>query len=69
MGKRAKEHRKKVQKRNARIKQMETSFNKKLKEMLTTKLEEYKKEVELIEASKSEQIDETKEENTNNQQK
>lgn len=46
MGKRDKEHRKKVQKRNNRIKQMQTSFNKKLKEMLTTKLEEYQKEIE-----------------------
>lgn len=46
MGKREKEHRKKVQKRNARIKQMQTSFNKKLQEMLTNKLEEYQKEID-----------------------
>lgn len=46
MGKRAKEHRKKVQKRNARIKQMQTSFNNKLQKMLTGKLEEYQKELE-----------------------
>jgi len=46
MGKRAKEHRKKVQKRNARIKQMQTSFNNKLQKMLTEKLEEYQKEIE-----------------------
>ena len=46
MGKRDKEHRKKVQKRNARIKQMQTSFNNKLQKMLTGKLEEYQKELE-----------------------
>jgi hypothetical protein len=46
MGKRAKEHRKKVQKRNARIKQMQTSFNNKLQKMLTEKLGEYQKEIE-----------------------
>ncbi len=46
MGKRTKEHRKKVQKRNARIKQMQTSFNKKLQEMFTSKLEEYQKEID-----------------------
>jgi hypothetical protein len=46
MGKRAKEHRKRVEKRNARIKQMQTSFNNKLQKMLTEKLEQYQKELE-----------------------
>lgn len=46
MGKRAKEHRKKVEKRNAKIKQMQTSFNNKLQKMLTEKLEQYQKEIE-----------------------
>lgn len=53
MGKREKEHRKKVQKRNARIKQMQTSFNNKLQKMLTEKLEEYQKEVESSKKSES----------------
>jgi len=47
MGKREKEHRKKVQKRNAKIKQEQTSFQKKLQKMMTEKLEEYKSQQEL----------------------
>lgn len=47
MGKREKEHRKKVQKRNAKIKQEQTSFQKKIQKMMTEKFEEYKSQQEL----------------------
>lgn len=47
MGKREKEHRKKVQKRNVKIKQEQTSFQKKMQKMMTEKLEEYKSQQEL----------------------
>lgn len=47
MGKREKEHRKKVQKRNAKIKQEQTSFQKKIQKMMTEKFEEYKTQQEL----------------------
>ena len=40
MGKREKEHRKKVQKRNERIKQETTNFQKQLKKIMEGKLEE-----------------------------
>lgn len=42
MGKREKEHRKKVQKRNERIKQETTNFQKQLKKIMDGKLEELK---------------------------
>lgn len=42
MGKREKEHRKKVQKRNERIKQVKTSFQNELKKMFEAKMEELK---------------------------
>jgi hypothetical protein len=44
MGKREKEHRKKVQKRNERIKQETTNFQKQLKKIMEGKLEELKSE-------------------------
>jgi hypothetical protein len=47
MGKREKEHRKKVQKRNVKIKQEQTSFQKKIQKMMSEKLEEYKSQQEL----------------------
>lgn len=42
MGKREKEHRKKVQKRNERIKQVKTSFQNELKKMFEARMEELK---------------------------
>ena len=42
MGKREKEHRKKVQKRNERIKQVKTSFQNEMKKMFEARMEELK---------------------------
>lgn len=64
MGKREKEHRKKVQKRNERIKQVKTSFQNELKKMFEARMEELKLQEEqgLNEIVEVEQID-----NNNNQ--
>lgn len=61
MGKRKKEHRKRVQKRNERIKQVTTSFQKKLQQIMDLKLEQLK---ELEKENKSEEV---KQEENNNQ--
>lgn len=63
MGKREKEHRKKVQKRNERIKQVKTSFQNELKKMFEARMEELKLQEEqgLNEIVEVEQI------NNNNQ--
>lgn len=65
MGKREKEHRKKVQKRNERIKQVKTSFQNELKKMFEARMEELKLQEEqgLNEIVEVEQID-----NNNNNQ-
>lgn len=59
MGKRKKEHRKKVQKRNERIKQVKTSFQNELKKMFEARMEELKLQEEqgLNEIVEVEQID------------
>jgi len=59
MGKREKEHRKKVQKRNERIKQVKTSFQNELKKMFEARMEELKLQEEqgLNEIVEVEQID------------
>jgi|LakMenE18May10ns_1017289.scaffolds.fasta_scaffold04452_2 hypothetical protein len=63
MGKREKEHRKKVQKRNERIKQVKTSFQNEMKKMFEARMEELKLQEEqgLNEIVEVEQI------NNNNQ--
>lgn len=61
MGKRKKEHRKRVQKRNERIKQVTTSFQKKLQQIMDLKLEQLK------ELEKENITEETKQEENNNQ--
>lgn len=59
MGKREKEHRKKVQKRNERIKQVKTSFQNELKKMFEARMEELKlqEEQSLNEIVEVEQVD------------
>jgi len=63
MGKREKEHRKKVQKRNERIKQVKTSFQNEMRKMFEARMEELKLQEEqgLNEIVEVEQI------NNNNQ--
>jgi hypothetical protein len=63
MGKREKEHRKKVQKRNERIKQVKTSFQNELKKMFEAKMEELK----LQEEQGQNEIVEVEQINNNNQ--
>lgn len=65
MGKAKKEHRKKVAKRNARIKQAEESFNKKFKQMMELEFEKYRKEREEIKKQKESETT-TETENNNN---
>jgi hypothetical protein len=63
MGKREKEHRKKVQKRNERIKQVKTSFQNELKKMFEARMEELK----LQEEQGQNEIVEVEQINNNNQ--
>ena len=51
MGKKAKEHRRKVEKRNARIQQEKNLLNKYYKDLMTSKLNEISEKVENAELS------------------